>query len=96
MHDPKAVDGLHALGSTKNIDSVSTAYVEGKATSVPHKRRVKSSALAFELMYTDIFGSIEPDEYMVKVMCRCWLMVTVEQSSFRLWQRETAQLKQQR
>lgn len=43
MLDIKAVDGLEVLASTKHIDNIYGALVEGKATNATHRRREKTS-----------------------------------------------------
>ena len=60
MHDTNAVDGLDAVMSTKDVDEVCEACVEGKATSTPHRRRVKSTKKPLELAHTDLCGPISP------------------------------------
>lgn len=61
MHDTKAVDGLEELSSTKDVDNVCEACVDGKASSKPHKRREKTTSRVCELMHTDLFGPINPE-----------------------------------
>ena len=60
MHDTNVVDGLDAVMSTKNVDEVCEACVEGKAASTPQRRREKSTKKPLELMHTDLCGPISP------------------------------------
>lgn len=60
MQETNAVHGLDALKSTKKVDNICEACVDGKAASHPHPRKEKSTTKVLELMHTDICGPIDP------------------------------------
>lgn len=48
MHATKAVNGLGAFKSTKGVDNVCKACVDGKEMSAPHPRSKKNTNKVFE------------------------------------------------
>ena len=60
MQETNAVHGLESIKSTKDVNGICEACVQGKATSTPHRRREKKTKRALELMHTDLCGPISP------------------------------------